>query len=199
MTAPVVPFTRSTTTVSKRRPAPPLEPLDLRRTRLKLLAGTLLDAIDRRQRTLLADTLDGLQGLWEQGSYAALLTAHDQLRSSCRPLANAWWATYVAASSDRPRKRVRMAELALDWLEKRPILQDVYVPLEVSLAYLGDPRLEPQAKRWTKPRRFAKMASVSGAECVQKPAANRNTPPTAAPNVCPHCGQKIPSPTTPST
>src|SRR5262249_39915938 len=181
MTTPIVPFTRSTTAVSKRRPAPPIEPLALRRTALKLLAGTLLDAIDRRQRTLLADTLDGEEGLWEQGSYANLLTAWHEPRHRARRTANAFWAVYVAASTNHLAERTKPAELGLDWLEKHPLLQEVYVPEEVSRRYLGDDRMTSEAKRWTKPRRFVKLQTVSGAKCAQKTAANKNPTPHTPP------------------
>jgi hypothetical protein len=151
-----IPFTQTVVNVSRRRPAPKQEPLERKRTRLKLLGRTLLDAFDRHERGLRGDSASAGIGIWEQGSYAELQSALDRLRSNsghrAKGLADCFWAVYVNGSRRHLERRQPKAELVLDWLERE--LGDVYVPAEISQA-AG--YLEHEAKKWTKPRMSGKL------------------------------------------
>ena len=169
---PNVPFTRLRYAVSRRRPAPPQEPLRLRRTRLKLVARTYLDALDRQQRSQLGSDAALLPALWELGSYHEFSRAFDDLRSAAPRTADAFWAVYVIASDRHLDKRAARAERALDWIEKHPCLQEVFVPWEVSFA-AGYPTAEGERyerpKRLTRRRRAFILTSGSGEKHAQKP------------------------------
>src|SRR5262245_66003122 len=106
-----VPFTAAVP-VSRRRPAPKQEPLSSRRTRIKLLARTLLDAIDRHERTQNGKTSnDDQPSLWTLGNYAELLQCLDELRSSPgsrrRGICDCFWAVYVRSEERRVGKECR--------------------------------------------------------------------------------------------
>ena len=170
-TPPNVPFTRPRVAVSRHRPAPPQEPLN-RRTKIKLLSRTLLDAIDRLERTQRADGTPGMAGLWELGSYPEFLIGLEELRAKARNVANVFWAVYVIGSQAKLETRMPIAENGLDWLEKHWALQELYVPAEITEAAgypPADARANERPKILTRRRRAFILTGGSGAKHAQKP------------------------------
>jgi hypothetical protein len=171
-TTPWVPWTVAAP-VSRRKPAPKQEPLSSRRTRLKLVARTLLDAIDRHERSLNSKSSnEGEPSLWELGSYADLLACVDELRASgghrSRGVADCFWAVYIAGSTQHMSRRGPRAELCLDWLNQHSRLVEVFVPKEVSEAGGYSPA---EARLYERPRRLptglGRLKLVGGSAAAQ--------------------------------
>lgn len=115
-----------------------LEPLAQRRTRIKLLLNTYLDAIDNTSQ----GEQDGRPSsrpltfndqLWPYGSYHLIQVLLDELRSNYRHgVYNCVWSVHVIGSKRHMRRRAPKAELGLDWLVLKTASKAIYVPAEVS-------------------------------------------------------------------